>query len=91
MLTVRPVAVASEVDAAMAVHPLIVGLAVGSHLYSKCSATLADGRSSQSSAISVPPGVAAKPVGRQGPEVVCVAAPGVADVKSVFSPRTQTV
>ena len=91
VLTARPVTVAADVDPTISVHPLDVGLAVGSHLYSKCAAAPADGLSSQSSAIDVPAPVAVRPVGRQGPEVVCVTAPGAADVKSVFSPRNQTV
>ena len=91
VLTVRPDTVAADVVAAMAVQPLFVGLAVGSHLYSKCVATVADGLSSQSSAISVPPAVAEKPVGRHGPLVLCVTAVGAAEVKPDFWARIHTV
>ena len=91
VLTARLVAVAADVAASIAVQPLDVGFAVGSHLYSKCAAAPADGRSSQSSAIDVPAPVALSPVGRHGPDVVCVTATGAAEVKPVFSPRNQTV
>ena len=84
-------AVAAEVVAAIAFQPPDVGFAVGSHLYSKCAATAADGLSSQSSVMLVPLAVAASPVGRHGPVVLAVAAVGPAEVDPDFSPRTQTV
>ena len=75
----------------MAVQPPEVGLAVGSHLYSKSAAPLAEGLSFQSSAMLVPPGVAASPVGYHGPVVPAVAGVGSADVSPDFSPRIQAV
>ena len=82
---------AAEVDATMAVQPADVGLAVGSHLYSKWDATPADGRSFQSSTIDLPDAVAVKPVGRQGPLVLPACAGGVVVVKPALTPRNQTV